>query len=420
MKRVIWAAVPAVFTIALFGAAAVLHAADKPKQTTPTPLPAPAQTAIPAKPDSDLPPADKFLFWTPKQQIIGYRSIEKIFPTRTIKRGDHIAPLHKAAHQLNIAYNFGGANWNTKAFMSANNVSGLLIVQNGKILLERYGLGETQHDRWTSFSVAKSITSTLVGAAIKDGYIESLDTPITTYIPELKGSAYDGVTVRQVLTMTSGVKWNEDYEDPNSDVNQFAKDALNTNTTTGENPIVTYMSKLPREAEPGTKFVYKTGESDLIGILVALATHKHLADYLSEKIWAPYGMQRDAIWMIDSAGVEVGGCCISMTLRDYARFGMFFMNGGIADGKKVLPDGWVKRASSSHIASGWMNTGYGFQWWVHPDGSYEAIGVFGQSIYINPKKKLIVVTNSAWPEADADRFYTTHNAYLNAVLKAVK
>src|SRR5690606_29854148 len=158
------------------------------------------------------------------------------------------------------------------------------------------------------FSVAKSVTSTLVGAAIQDGKIAGLGAPVTDYIPELKGSGYDGVTVRQLLMMSSGVKWNEDYSDPKSAVAQAGAPILEP----GVNPIVSYMRKLPREHAPGTVFHYNTGETDLVGLLVSNAVGMSLSDYASEKIWKPYGMERDAIWVVDGAGRERGGCCISM------------------------------------------------------------------------------------------------------------
>ncbi|MDE2462091.1 MAG: serine hydrolase [Alphaproteobacteria bacterium] len=364
-----------------------------------------------------LPSPKNFLFWTPSQQEVGYRNIEKIFPTRVVKRGNHVMPLPRARHQISVQYAYHGTQWNTARFMRKNRVAGLIVVHHGKIVLERYGLGETAHDRWTSFSVGKSITSTLVGAAIKDGFISGLNAKVTDYIPALKGSAYDGVTIRELLTMSSGVKWNEDYTDPKSDVNRFAQEPVPAN---GEDPVVAYMARLPREAKPGTKFEYKTGESDLIGVLVTKATHMHLADYLSEKIWKTVGMQRNAVWMLDRGGNEMGGCCLSMTLRDYARFGLFFMHGGVAGGKQILPTDWVKQASTTQIQSDWGKYGYGFQWWIMPGGeAYEAIGIFGQSIYINPKEDLVVVTNSAWPEPDSDPYYARHDAFVAAVIKTL-
>jgi len=366
--------------------------------------------------DTSLPPSTGFLFWTRAQQRVGYRNIEKIFPVRVVKRGPSVSPLPDAGAPFDVSYTFKGRRLNTSGFMKANSVSGLLIVQHGNVVLERYGLGRTASDRWTSFSVAKSVTSTLVGAAIKDGYISGVDALVTTYLPELKGTAYDGVRVSDLITMRSGVKWDENYSDPKSDVNRFAGEPLPKN---GGDPIEAYMARLPRAHLPGTVFNYDTGETDLAGILVARATHKHLADYLSERTWSKIGTEPDAVWMLDSAAEELGGCCISMTLRDYARFGLFFMHGGHANGDDVLPRGWVEAASSRLTPSDFGPLGYGYFWWIHPDGNYEAIGIFGQSILIVPKLDLVIATNSAWPEADADRFYIARNAYVSAVLAAL-
>lgn len=353
------------------------------------------------------------LFWTPAQQETGYRTIENIFPTRVIKAGANAYPLPSAGDAFDVSYGFRGVQWTTDSFMKANRVSGLLIIKDGRIVLERYGLGRTAADRWTSFSVGKSVTSTLIGAAIQDGHIKSLDASVTDFLPGLKGSAYEGVTIRHLLTMTSGVKWNEDYADPKSDVALFA---LGHPGPDGENPIVAYMAKLPREAAPGTKFVYKTGESDLIGVLLERATGKRPADYLSEKIWSKFGMERDGIWMLDRAGEELGGCCISMTLRDYGRFGIFILNGGVAGGEQVVSVDFLAQATTSQFKSDIGSYGYGFQWWIHPDGAYEASGIFGQSIYVVPAEKLIIVTNSAW--AQAEEMYANKDVYVEAVRRA--
>jgi CubicO group peptidase (beta-lactamase class C family) len=368
---------------------------------------------------ADVPTNDQglgsILFWDQAQKDSGFAHTDKFYPVREIKAGATPFPLPKADGNFDVSFSLQGKTWNSDTFMQANHISGLLVIKNGKIVLERYGLGRTEKDRWVSFSVTKSITSTLVGAAIKDGYIKSLDALVTDYIPGLKGSAYDGVTIRQILTMTSGVKWNEDYSDPKSDAAQFA---LTKPGPHGENPVVLYMAKLPREAAPGTKFVYKTGESDMVGVLVEAATHKHLADYLSEKIWSKY-MESDANWMLDLGGTEIGGCCISMTLRDYGRIGTFIMGGGVAGGEQVIPADYLADATKKQVASDWGQTGYGYQWWIYPDNTFAAVGIFGQQIYINPAEKLIIVTNSAWPEADAEKYYVVSEAYGKAVVDAL-
>ncbi|CAN5242714.1 serine hydrolase [soil metagenome] len=367
-----------------------------------------------AKEDNLPKPGSGILFWTPAEQAVGYRRIEDVYKTSVIKRGKHVHPLPRSTAPVpDIRFRFAGVDYTTDTYMQAYRVSGILIIKDGKIVLERYGLGRSERDRWTSFSVAKSVTSTLAGAAIKDGFIKSIDDPVTRYIPELKGTSYEGVTVKHLLTMSSGVKWNEDYADAKSDVAAYSAEPI----VAGKDPVVTYMGRLPREAPPGTKFLYKTGETDLAGILVARATHKSLAQYTSEKIWKPYGMERDALWMLDSIGHERGGCCMSITLRDYGRLGQFMLEGG----KGVLPADWVGEATRKQIdtAPGGATGGYGYFWWMAPDG-YDARGIFGQMIHVNPSQKLVIVTNSAWTRATGADLSAARVAFLNAATKAVQ
>lgn len=361
--------------------------------------------------DAPAQPGASILAWTPAQQAYGFRNMEKMAPFQTVRRGARVRYLPRSDHQIDPTFTVGGKTWTVSDYMTAYRVSGLLVIKDGKIMMERYGLGRAPNERWTSFSVAKSVTSTLVGAAIRDGYIKSLDDPVTKYIPELKGGGYDGVNVRQLITMTSGVKWNEDYEDLNSDV---AKVGL-TPGEPGMNPVVSYMRHLPREAEPGAKFVYNTGQTDLAGILVSNAVGKPISQYLSEKIWAPFGMEQDAIWVEDAAGHERGGCCMSMTLRDYGRIGLFMLEGGKAGGRAVLPAGWVADATRAHV----QKPPYGYFWWLVP-GGYEAEGIFGQSISIFPAEHIVVVQNAAWPSAWTDELDAPRMALLGAVRAAAK
>jgi CubicO group peptidase (beta-lactamase class C family) len=371
-------------------------------------LPAGAQVAL--KPNTP-----SILFWTPEQQSTGYRTIEKIYKVVTVKHGSKVHALPMAAKQLSPAWTYADRRWTVADYMSTNRTSGVLVLKDGKIVLERYGLGRTAKDRWTSFSVAKSLTSTLVGAAIQEGKIQGPDAKVTDYVPELKGSAYEGVTVRELLMMSSGVKWNEDYTDPKSDVAQ----AGFTGGEPGMDPLVSYMRHLPRDAEPGTKFHYDTGETDMVGILVSNAVGQPLSKYLSEKVWIPYGMGQDAIWMVDASGKqERGGCCISMTLRDYARVGQFILDGGKAQGRQVVPSWWVQQATTKQIDNG--GGGYGYFWWILENGSYAAFGIFGQSITTFRDDRLIIVVNSAWPVATGKDYSAARTAFINAIHEAAK
>ena len=358
--------------------------------------------------------AAETLFWTEPQKIERFPHMEKVFPVHTVRRGPRVHPL-PTGKPLDVSLAIDGAPTSIDAYMEANHTAGLLVVKDGRILLEKYKLGYGPDGRWTSFSVAKSFTSTLVGAAIKDGYIHSIEDPVTRYIPGLKGSAYEGVTIRQLLTMSSGVKWNEDYTDPKSDVAQ----EFTVTPDPGVDATVSYMRKLPREAPPGTKWVYKTGETNLIGVLVTSVTHKSLAGYLSEKIWRPFGMEQDAVWMIDDRGQEAGGCCISVSLHDYARMGELILADGRINGRSILPAGWVQAATHKEVETGEPGGGYGYQWWTRDDGSVEARGIFGQGIHIDPKRKLVIVVSSAWEHATDRKQAADRAALYAAITKAV-
>ncbi len=374
-------------------------------------LAAPAAVAkAPPKPG----PASAVLFWSQAQKESGFQDMEDHFAVHTAKRGGHVHPLPKGK-PLKFKVDLGAGPISLDDYMAQEKTAGLLVLQNGKVRLEKYTLGYGPNRRWTTFSVAKSITSTLVGAAVKDGYIKSIDDPVIRYIPDLKGSAYDKVTVRQVLTMTSGVKWNEDYTDPKSDVAQLFTVAPDK----GVDATVSYMRKLPQEAAPGTKWVYKTGETNLIGVLVTSATHKSLTQYMSEKIWRPYGMEKDAVWMIDDRGQEAGGCCLSMTLKDYGRVGEFMRGGAMAKGKAVLPKGWIAAATTKQAETGQPGHGYGYQWWTNDDGTYDGLGIFGQRLYIDPARKLVIVVSSAWPEATTPVRGAKRDKLIKAVVEAV-
>jgi CubicO group peptidase (beta-lactamase class C family) len=363
------------------------------------------------------PGTPSILRWTLEQQTEWYPAIETVYRSAIVRRGDHVRPLPKADRGIDdMTYSHAGKSWTVEDYMKAYNVSGVMAVKDGKVLLERYGLGRKPEDRWISFSVTKSITSTLVGAAIQDGKIKSADDQVTQYIPQLAGSAYDGVTLRQLLTMSSGVKWNEDYSDPNADVARAGFQILEP----GVNPIVSYMKALPRANEPGTKFHYNTGETDLVGILLSNAVGKTLSEYASEKLWRAYGMERDATWLVDLAGHERGGCCLSMTLGDYARVGQFMLDGGKAQGRQILPDGWIAKATTGQIFNGAPPPGYGYFWWIGQGGAYQASGIFGQSISIIPDERLVIVVNSAWPSAVGRELFVARSAFLNAVRAAAK
>jgi CubicO group peptidase (beta-lactamase class C family) len=334
------------------------------------------------------------LTWSQAQKIAFYPKMDSLFPAHIARRGAAVHDLPIGAPLTGLTPTPAAAQALTD-YITSQQVAGLLIIQNGRIRLERYGLGQTATSRWTSFSVVKSITSTLVGAAIKDGSISSIDAPLTNYISELRGTAYDGVTVRHLLTMSSGVAWNESYTDPNSDIVRFT----HYKPVAGLDANVGFVSTLRREATPGTKWLYKTPETNLLGTLVIAATGKPLATYLSEKIWSAYGMERDAAWLTDHIGHEQGGVGLQATLRDFGRYGQLVLDDGVVNGQSIVPAGWYSAATRKQFDIGVAGSGYGYQWWTYDTGTFEARGIFGQLVHVDPARKLVVVVLSAWNDA---------------------
>ena len=332
----------------------------------------------------------------PDIQVNTFRNIDRLFPTRTVARGNAVSELPLSKQPLqDFAYSVDDQTYDLYDVLSMNRVSGLLIIQNGEILFEQYLLGNDRDTRWMSMSVVKSITATLIGAAIQDGFIRSIDDPIVNYLPRFNGTAYDGVTVKHLLQMSSGVAWNETYTDPASDRRRMLEAQLSQQP----GAILDLMASLPRAAMPGTVWNYSTGETQLAGALVRAATGKPVAQYLSEKIWSKLGMQADANWWLQSPdGLEIGGSGLSATLRDYARLGLFWLNDGVVttDSKpqRVLPEGWMKAASSRQLIGG-KTVDYGYMLWPLHGNSYAAEGIFGQYLFVDPDKQLVVAMWSA-------------------------
>ena len=351
------------------------------------------------------------LFWSVPQRDAAFRALDRI----SLLAKWHVIPASSAPKPLPQGEPLK-LPIDLDAYMASQRCAAIVILQDGKLRVERYGLGFDKDGRWTSFSVAKSFTSTLVGAALRDGFIKSMDDKVSDYIPDMKGSAYDDVSVRQLLTMTSGVRWNEDYADPHSDVAQFN----NHKPEAGVDALVSYMRKLPREAPAGTRWHYSTGETNLVGILVNQATKKPLADYLYEKVWNPAGMEQQATWLLSKTGNEISGCCIQAATRDFARFGQFVLDGAKAGGQSIVPEGWLAEATSGQASTGQPGRAYGYQWWTYDTGAFAARGIFGQGIFIDPKRKLVIASNANWAAGASDRATSdAREAFYLAVQKAV-
>ena len=377
----------------------------QPGATSDTPSRAPTVQGIVERIRSgELP--DNPLFLPTAERRVVFANSEYFAPVRGIVPTGNAYPLSSAPEDLSgITYPVGDNRFTLGEFLAREPLMGFLVVRDGQRVLEHYAPDHRPDTRWVSFSIAKSVTSLLIGAAVKDGYITSLDDRVTDYLPRLRNSAYDEVSIRHLLQMASGVAWSEDYSDPKSDVAKAG--AL------GGVALTTYLAERPRAYPSGGHFNYNTGEANLTGELLRAAIGNNASAYLTQKVWGPFGMEFDATWLLDAPnGGETGGCCLNATLRDYARLGLFAMNDGVLpNGERVLPDGWMTRS----VAPSKGAPDYGYMWWRYPGGRYNAGGIYGQKIFIDPETRTVIAVHSNAKTA-IDSVYATH---LEAVLMAV-
>lgn len=360
---------------------------------------------------------------SPDMAVTTFRNIDRLFPSRRIARSTRPRPLLPADEPLTaVTVTAEGVRYGLEQFMELNRVAGLLVLQDGRIKLEHYRFGNTERTRWMSMSVAKSVTSTLFGAALQDGHILSLADPVTGYVPSLMGSAYDGVTVRDVLMMSSGVQWRETYTDPTSDRRQL----LEAQIAQQPGGAVAVMRGLPRAAPRGTVNRYSTGETQIAAEVLYRALGGPLSDYLHDEIWEPYGMEADATWWLESPdGVEIGGSGFTAVLRDYGRLGQFILEDGVIDGERVLPEGWVHEASTPKVLIGGTPLDYGYLWWTgtsdadRRDRAFAGEGIHGQFVYINPAVNVVIVIWSARP-APSGGEVVSEWAFFEAVSEALR
>lgn len=332
---------------------------------------------------------------SPAIAVNTFRNIDRLFPSHRILKSAKPKALPVAAKSIS-EFNFidRGRRISLEQYLEWNQVAGLLILKDGQIHLEKYRYGNSAQTRWMSMSIAKSITSTLIGAAIKQGKIQRLDDLVIKYIPELKDSAYQQATIRDVLMMSSGVRWNEAYSDPRSDRRKL----LEAQIAQQAGSSMRVMAGLPQAFVPGSRFNYSTGETQVAAQLLRNAIGMPLSAYLQERIWSKYGMEADATWWLDAPnGVEIGGSGFSATLRDYGRFGLFMLGGGLAAKELILPTAWTYEAGTPKRLRQGDFIPYGYLWWPvnseqgFQDGAYMAIGIHGQYLYLNPRNNIVIV-----------------------------
>jgi len=310
------------------------------------------------------------------------------------------------------SFPYKGEDVDTEAFLDLTDTAALLVLKDGAVVFERYMRTGGRNEQWLSMSVAKSFVSTLVGIAVEEGHIKSIEEPISDYLPELNGSAYEGVRIKDVLQMSSGAGWNEDYSDPDSDINRFGR-IFALGGSMNE-----FMTTLERETEPGTLNHYNSNDTQVLGALVVKATGRSIADYMQEKLWNPLGAESDAFWLTDSEGMEMAFGGFNATARDYAKLGELFRNGGVWSGEQVVPAEWARAAvtpDAPHLLPEAENgipfpLGYGYQWWVldGDEGEFSGIGVYNQFVYVNPAHNVTIVKLSAFSDYAKDLEQTSY------------
>ncbi len=305
-------------------------------------------------------------------------------------------------------FEFGNKSYNSKQYLDSSFTTGFLVIQDDSIVFERYFLGNTESSQHLSWSMAKSFVSALFGIAIEEGYIQSIEQNVEEYLPELIGSGYEGVRIKDVLQMSAGVKFNEDYGDFNSDINKWGRGfALGSSQDK-------FASTLVREEEPGTNLHYVSINTHVLGMIIAKATGKSLSKYLEEKLWKPMGMEYSAYWLCDNQGMEMALGGLNIALRDYAKLGQLFLNEGNWQGVQMVPKNWVLtsvKPDAPHLMPVKNKFGYGYQWWIPlgDEGEFMAQGVYNQNIYINPATRTVIVKNSA-----NHRYNEKDNPYANS------
>ena len=355
-----------------------------------------ATAAAEATPDARM--AFVASLFTGVEQYESFNRLKDIFPHHVIPASESPYTFPRGdAIELPASYEFGGETRDTQAFLVDTDTAALFVLKDGAVVYENYWLTGGPDVNWMSMSVGKSFVSALVGIAIADGLIADVTDPITEYVPTLAGSAYDGVRIKDVLQMSSGARWDEDYSDPESDIMRFIY-AFGTGASLAE-----FTASLVREREPGTFNYYNSTDTQALGLLLAAVTGKSLADYAAEKLWAPLGMERDAYWITDNDGMEMAAGGLQVVARDYAKLGQLYLDGGKWQGRQVIPAAWVHDSvtpDAPHLMPGLQPeypVGYGYQWWVPQgdEGEFSAIGVYNQFIYVNPTKRVVIVKLSA-------------------------
>ena len=340
-----------------------------------------------------------------------FNRVYELFPTSNLVPSKNPFSFEsESLIELPNSFVYESRSVDVNEYLDRTDVSALLILKDGKIRYENYWLTGGREVKWISMSVGKSFVSALIGIALDHGHIKSIQDSVTIYVPQLKGSAYDGVSIKDILQMSSGASWNEDYGDPNSDINRSVRIfALGGS-------LDEFAASLTNESEPGTFNRYNSTDTQVLGMLLREATGTSVTEFMQEMLWDPIGAEDNAYWLLDSENMEVAYGGLNATARDYAKLGELYRSRGRMNNKQIIPEKWVEESVSPdapHLMPGDNSMsdyplGYGYQWWI-PDesGDYMAIGVYNQFIYVSPKNNSVVVQLAANKIYGVDALETT-------------
>jgi CubicO group peptidase (beta-lactamase class C family) len=329
-------------------------------------------------------------------RVGSFSNLDKLYPHNRLAKAASPFPLPKAAAEATIGYRFENRTLSVDDFLQRQRVTGLLIVKDGEILLERYQYDRMPTHRFLSHSMAKSLVCLAIGLALAEGKIVSLDDKVSKYVPQLAGNPYGETSIRNILRMASGVQFKEVY-DGKDDIARFVRIRIS------KGAIEALRAFTVREAREGTRFHYASSETVVLALVVRAVTGKTLSEYLTERLWQPMGAEADATWIRDIDGLEAGMGNFNAVLRDYGRLGVLLANDGAVGGKQILPKtflleatDWRKQPAAFAPGRATPYFGYGYQFWLFPGAKrrFALLGVYGQSIFVDPELKLVMAVTA--------------------------
>jgi CubicO group peptidase (beta-lactamase class C family) len=348
--------------------------------------------------------SDKYSFMSQPYSFYYFHNMDKLdLRTDWVKKGDRVYPILEPTRELSFEYTFQGKRYSLDDYFKRNFVTGFLVLHDDQIMAEKYFHEADQNSKFVSQSVSKSIVSILIGAAVEDGSIKSIEDPVIKYLPYLKGSGYRNVTVKHLLQMSTGIKYSENYGDPKSEAALLGSALL-----TGSPSFKEYAQSIqPTNTQPGTKFEYQSVNTQVLGLLLEKTTGKRLNEYAQEKLWKKIGAQSDAFFYESKKQPDTCAfACFNATLRDYARIGLMMLRGGKLGEERIVQESWVHDSTTPDApylkANQGGGIGYAYQWWIPQgkEGVFMALGIYGQCIYVNPTRRVVIVQTSAWPEPE--------------------